>query len=252
MVVQVRTEVSERTPLISQSDPTLPDETTNLINNNTNNNDDDISKPPLGSFWLRRFPFPHVETRILLAGFLISLSFSYTQTPILYVFHEMACDVFYSHNPPWTGPPELRCARDEIASAMATQFSILGMSTTFCGTINLFVSGWTAKRFGPKRALLVQTFVPAVRVATQILGVVAGGRAGMLIIQCTQVITVVGGPMGYILIINILAGELVAPARRTSVFGMLQGCFMVGQGLGYLCEFVFKSSLPWVLLSMFC
>ncbi|KAK4167477.1 6-hydroxy-D-nicotine oxidase [Cladorrhinum sp. PSN259] len=218
---------SERTPLLSQSQQQQPQQ----------QQKHQSSKEKLAKFlqpctWLL---LPHVETRILFAGFLISLSFSYTQTPILYVFHLMQCDVFYETHPPWTGPPELRCSRDEIAAGMAAQFSLLGMSTTFFGTINLFVSGWMAKKFGPKRALLVQTFVPAIRVSTQILGVIAGGRAGMLIIQCTQVITVVGGPMGYILIINILAGELVAPLRRTSVFGMLQGCFMVGQGLGYIC-----------------
>ncbi len=36
------------------------------------------------------------------------------------------------------------------------------------------------------------------------------------------------------LIINIIAGELVEPARRTVVFGMLQGTLMLGQGIGYL------------------
>ncbi|KAK3990423.1 6-hydroxy-D-nicotine oxidase [Cladorrhinum sp. PSN332] len=233
---------SERTPLLS--DTTSPSPSPSQPQ--TDSHDDDEQQTEHGTCIngrekhtlgqkLAKFLYPHVETRILLAGFLISLSFSYTQTPILYVFNQMQCDVYYETHPSWIGPPELRCSVDEIAAGMATQFSILGMSTTFCGTINLFVSGWMAKKFGPKRALLVQTFVPAIRVVTQILGVVAGGRTGMLIIQCTQVITVVGGPMGYILIINILAGELVSPGRRTSVFGMLQGCFMVGQGLGYIC-----------------
>lgn len=30
---------------------------------------------------------------------------------------------------------------------------------------------------------------------------------------------------------NIIAGEVVAPMRRTAVFGMLQGVFMLGQSL---------------------
>ncbi|OAA70717.1 Major facilitator superfamily transporter [Cordyceps fumosorosea ARSEF 2679] len=34
------------------------------------------------------------------------------------------------------------------------------------------------------------------------------------------------------LVINIIAGEVVTPVRRTAVFGMLQGCFMFGQSLG--------------------
>jgi hypothetical protein len=108
----------------------------------------------------------------------------------------MECDVFYSHNPPFAGIGD-RCSRNEIAAGTARQYSILGMSTTFCGTFNLFVAGWMVKRFGPRSALMVQTLVPAVRVATQILGVVAGGERGIAIIQLTQGITVFGGPAGY-------------------------------------------------------
>lgn len=174
-----------------------------------------------------------VENRILLAGFLITLSFTFTQVPIFYAFHLMECDVYYSHHPPYTGPGD-RCSRDEITAGTATQFSILGMSTTFFGTMNLFVAGWMVKKWGPRRALMAQTFVPAVRVATQIWGVLAGGQRGITIFQLTQMITIVGGPAGYILIVNIIAGEVVEPARRTSVFGKLQGCIMLGNALGYL------------------
>lgn len=145
----------------------------------------------------------------------------------------MECDVYYSHHPPYTGPGD-RCSRDEITAGTATQFSILGMSTTFFGTMNLFVAGWMVKKWGPRRALMAQTFVPAVRVATQIWGVLAGGQRGITIFQLTQMITIVGGPAGYILIVNIIAGEVVEPARRTSVFGKLQGCIMLGNALGYL------------------
>ncbi|KPM43266.1 hypothetical protein AK830_g3253 [Neonectria ditissima] len=147
----------------------------------------------------------NVENRILFAGFLITLSFSYTQVP-----------------------------RDQIAAGTATQFSILGMSTTLCGTLNLFVAGWMVKKFGPRTALMAQTFVPAIRVLTQILGVVAGKSTGMMIIQCTQLITILGGPAGYILVVNIIAGEVAEPMRRTHLFGKLQGCIMLGQGIGYL------------------
>ncbi|KAK4150226.1 hypothetical protein C8A00DRAFT_37176 [Chaetomidium leptoderma] len=175
----------------------------------------------------------HVEKRILFAGFLITLSFSFTQVPIFYAFHLMQCDVFYSDHPPYEGSGD-RCSGNEIAAGTATQFSILGMSTTFFGLINLFLAGWMAKRFGPRAALMVQTLVPAIRVATQILGVLAGGQTGIIIFQCTQLITIIGGPVGYILVINIIAGEAVVPLRRTAVFGMLQGCIMLGQGIGYL------------------
>lgn len=65
------------------------------------------------------------------------------------------------------------------------------------GTLNLFLAGWIAKRFGPRAALLMQIFIPAIRVVTQILGVLTGKREGMLIIQMTQLITIFGGPSGY-------------------------------------------------------
>ncbi|RFU79640.1 hypothetical protein TARUN_2581 [Trichoderma arundinaceum] len=128
--------------------------------------------------------FTNVENRILAAGFLICVAFSYTQVPIL------------------------------------------GMSTTLCG--------WTVKKIGPRAALMIQTFVPALRVLAQILGVIAGKRTGMLIIQGTQLVTIIGGPAGYILITNIIASELVEPSRRTVVFGKLQGSIMLGQSIGYL------------------
>jgi hypothetical protein len=43
----------------------------------------------------------------------------------------------------------------------------------------------------------MQIFIPAIRVVTQILGVLTGKREGMLIIQLTQLITIFGGPAGY-------------------------------------------------------
>ncbi|KAJ9139219.1 Major facilitator superfamily transporter [Pleurostoma richardsiae] len=183
------------------------------------------------SSWLTRVFGPPSTVKILLAGFIISLSFSFTQVPIFYVFHLMECDVYYETHPPHTGPGD-RCSLNEIAAGTATQFSILGMSTTFCGTWNLFVAGWTVKRWGPRFALVLQTFIPAIRVAAQIIGVVAGGAAGITIIQSTQLITVLGGPAGYILVVNTLAGELVEPLQRTAVFGQLQGCIMLGQAIG--------------------
>ncbi|PNP38522.1 hypothetical protein TGAMA5MH_09603 [Trichoderma gamsii] len=177
--------------------------------------------------------FTNVENRILAAGFLICVAFSYTQVPLMYVFHLMVCDEYYDHHPPFEGPGQ-RCSRDEIAAGTAAQFSILGMSTTLCGTLNLFLAGWTVKKIGPRAALMIQTFVPAIRVLAQILGVIAGKRTGMLIIQSTQLFTIVGGPAGYILITNIIASELVEPSRRTVVFGKLQGSIMLGQSIGYL------------------
>lgn len=146
----------------------------------------------------------------------------------------MDCQDYYDTHPPYEGPADQRCAVNEIAANTAMDFAILAATTIFCGTINLFVAGWMVKKVGPRLTLTLQTFIPAIRVSTQILGVLAGGRAGINIFQYTQVITMIGGPVGYILVINIIAGEVVAPARRTAVFGMLQGCFMLGQAIGYL------------------
>lgn len=61
----------------------------------------------------------------------------------------------------------------------------------------MFVSGWQIKRWGPRAALVLQTSIPGLRVATQIVGVMVGGQAGIWIIQLTQVITILGGPAGY-------------------------------------------------------
>ncbi|KAK1751022.1 major facilitator superfamily domain-containing protein [Echria macrotheca] len=202
-----------------------PDETAPLLANGVNGHDKPVRKWP----WQRI----GVEARILLAGFLVTLSFSFTQVPIFYAFFLMECDVYYENHPPFEGPGD-RCNRNEIAAGTATNFAILGMTTSLCGTLNLFFSGWTVKKFGPRFTMMLVTLVPAIRVATQILGVVAGGQAGINIFQFTQLITVVGGPAGYILVINIIAGELVEPVRRTAVFGMLQGSIMLGQGVGYL------------------
>ena len=108
----------------------------------------------------------------------------------------MECDVYYLDHPPYEGSGD-RCSRNEIAAGTAMQFSILGMSTTFFGVLNLFIAGWTVKKVGPRSALMLQTFVAAIRVSTQILGVLAGGRAGIIIFQFTQAITIIGGPVGY-------------------------------------------------------
>ena len=108
----------------------------------------------------------------------------------------MECEVFYGKSPPYKGTGD-RCSRNEIAAGTAIQYSILCISTTFCGAINLFVARWIAKRFGLRAALMVQTVVPAIRVATQILGLLAGGEAGIFIFQCTQLITIIGGPTGH-------------------------------------------------------
>jgi hypothetical protein len=109
----------------------------------------------------------------------------------------MECDIFYTHNPPFAGPPSQRCQRHEIDAGTALQFSVLGMSTSLSGVINLFVCGYLIKLWGPRWAFVSQTSLLGLRVSTQIIGVAVGGRKGELIFQVCQGIGMVGGPRGY-------------------------------------------------------
>ncbi|KAI0532987.1 hypothetical protein GGR58DRAFT_506830 [Xylaria digitata] len=172
-------------------------------------------------------------TLILFGGFIISLSFSYTQTPLLYTFRVMVCEEFYKHAPPYEGHGD-RCARNEIDAAAATQVAIMGAATVLCGITNLFVAGWEMRKYGPKKALAIQTFFPAIRVVIQTTALFVGARAGVIIMQLSQLTGVWGGPAGYILILNTIVAEITEPAGRTAMFGRLQGVLMLGVSLGLI------------------
>ncbi|RYC64684.1 hypothetical protein CHU98_g1511 [Xylaria longipes] len=180
--------------------------------------------------------------RILLAGFLISFTLGITQVPIVYVFRLMECDIFYTHNPPFSGPAEERCHRREIDAGTALQFSVLGMLTSLSGVFNLFVCGYFIKLWGPRWSFVSQTSLLGLRVSTQIVGVAIGGRTGELVFQICQGIGIIGGPRGYQLVLNTAVGEAVAAKDRTAVFGRLQGAIMLGTAFGYLRKSCF--SLP--------
>lgn len=75
---------------------------------------------------LQFHPSP-VRTRLILV-----VSTTLTPASLFYVFHLMECDTFYDSHPPYLGSGD-RCSRDEITAGTATQFSILGMSTSLCG-----------------------------------------------------------------------------------------------------------------------
>lgn len=111
----------------------------------------------------------------------------------------------------------------------------MGASTTLFGVLNLFYTGWAIKRFGIKSALMTSVFWPAVRLAVQNVGVQMGYGAGIMVIQASQIITVVGGPAGYLLALNSFATEIVQPHERTATLGRLTGCSFFGTALGYLC-----------------
>ncbi|KAF2017825.1 hypothetical protein BU24DRAFT_345018 [Aaosphaeria arxii CBS 175.79] len=170
----------------------------------------------------------------LLTGFLVSLSFGVTQVPMLYVFRVMTCDEYYKHNP--IPDPDIdRCSKRPILASTARAVSLLGASTTVFGIANLIITGWSIKRFGVKLALLIQIFWPAVRLAVQNIGVAAGGQAGIIIIQASQVLTVIGGPNGYVLTLNSFITDVSTHEQRTGALGRLQGVMLYGAAIGFLC-----------------
>ncbi|KAI9660362.1 MAG: hypothetical protein M1821_009712 [Bathelium mastoideum] len=173
--------------------------------------------------------------RLLFCAFIVSLTFGVTQVPL------MTCDAYYEKHPlPRAGSD--RCAVPEIEAGTARAVALVGASTTFFGVANLFVTGWTIKKFGVKAALLISVFWPAVRLAVQNIGVMTGSSLGILIVQCSQIITITGGPVGYMLALNTFVAEVVQHRERTGALGRLQGCAMFGMATGYLVGGILSDS----------
>lgn len=151
---------------------------------------------------------------------------------LLFVFRLMTCQAYYTNHPePSHGD---RCDNHAIEAGTARAYSLLGASTTFFGVANLFVTGWAIKKLGVRAALLNSVFWPAVRLAIQNLGVVTGGAAGIMIIQASQIICIIGGPAGYLLALNSYVAEILEASERTGALGKLQGCSFLGTALAYL------------------
>jgi MFS family permease len=145
----------------------------------------------------------------------------------------MTCDDYYLNHPePEPGFP--RCQKHEIEAGTARAVALLGASTTLFGVLNLFFTGWTIKVLGIKRALLITISMPALRLVVQTIGVQTGYGLGIIIIQCSQMITVLGGPAGYLLACNSFAAEVVEPSERTATLGRLTGCSLFGTSVGFL------------------
>jgi len=174
-----------------------------------------------------------VAYRALLCGFLVSLSFGVTQVPLIYVFRVMTCEAYYKTHPE-PPPGSDRCSNHDIEAGTARAVSLLGASTTLFGVANLFVTNWTIKKFGIKAALFISVFWPAVRLAVQNIGVMMGGGEGIIVVQASQIITIVGGPAGYLLALNSYVSEVVEPSERTGSLGKLQGCAFIGTASAYL------------------
>lgn len=172
----------------------------------------------------------------------------------------MSCDEYYRrHELPPLGTPayENRCRIHSIEANTARSVALLGASTTFFGVSNLFITGWMIKAWGIKIALLITTFWPAVRLLVQNIGVTTGAGLGILITQLSQITTIVGGPVGYLLALNSFATEVVLPSERTGTLGRLQGCAKFGTALGFLAggllEDWFSNIIPFrVALILFC
>jgi MFS family permease len=146
----------------------------------------------------------------------------------------MTCEAYYEHNEDTSAPGSDRCDNHTIEAGTARAVALLGAGTTLFGVMNLFVTGWAIKKFGVKAALLVSVFWPAVRLAVQNIGVQTGGTTGIFIVQASQIITVVGGPAGYILALNSFVTEVIEPKERTGALGKLQGCTFFGTASAYM------------------
>ena len=145
----------------------------------------------------------------------------------------MTCDAYYEKHSVVPGKAD-RCSVREIEAGTARAVALLGASTTFFGVANLFLTGWAIKKFGVKAALFISVFWPAVRLAVQNIGVMMGSSTGILIIQLSQIITITGGPAGYMLALNTFVTEVIEHRERTGALGKLQGCNMFGTACGYL------------------
>ena len=191
---------------------------------------------------------------ILLCALITSTSFGVTQVPLLYVFRLMTCDAYYENHPkvPLTQTetissffmslvspsflpnPDDRCAIPAIESATALSISLLGAGTTIFGLVNVFWIGGLIKRIGVKPTLIIQVFFPALRLLIQTIGVEVWGAKGIIIIQASQAVNIIGGPLGYVLALNTFTTEVYPYEARTAALGRLNGAMMFGSAVGFL------------------
>ncbi|KAJ7240135.1 hypothetical protein B0H12DRAFT_57410 [Mycena haematopus] len=194
-----------------------------------------LHKPP-GNEHLKRKGLFNTYRRILLATFLLSTTFAFTATPLIYAYRIFNCQEYYDDpaHPPYQGSGDA-CAVPAIESHTAKDIAVMITLTTFSGTLNLIVTTWEIKNWGLRRAIINQTFWPALRNLTQIYATLVGGRLGITIMQSTQLITILGGGAGYLLSVNSYMAEVVEPDERTAAFGVLAGTAMLGVANGYIC-----------------
>ncbi|CAK5270104.1 unnamed protein product [Mycena citricolor] len=171
--------------------------------------------------------------RVLFATMLLSLTFGFTSTPLMFAYRVFACDEYYESHPPYDGEGD-RCAVAEIEKTAARDIGVMVALTALSGMANLLLTTWQIRHWGLRSAIVQQTFWPALRNLTQIYSTFVGGRTGITILQTTQLITIFGGGQGYALSANSYIAELVAPEERTAAFGVVQGIMMFGNALAYI------------------
>ncbi|KAJ7458488.1 hypothetical protein FB451DRAFT_1097610, partial [Mycena latifolia] len=191
---------------------------------------------PAPNAHLKRKGFFSPYRRVLLTTFLLSTTFAFTATPLFYAYRIFNCQEYYEDpaHPPYEGTSDA-CALPAIETGTAKDITVMVTLTTFSGTLNLIVTTWQIKDWGLRKAIIHQTFWPALRNLTQIYATLIGGRLGITIMQSTQLITILGGGAGYLLSANSYMAEVVEPEERTAAFGVLAGIAMLGVANGYIC-----------------
>ncbi|KAF7317419.1 hypothetical protein HMN09_00478600 [Mycena chlorophos] len=206
-----------------------PDEATPLLNGQSSSSAN-ARGPRLEGWGLRAaWSWFDAYRRVLLATLLLSMTFC------MRIF---ACQEYYSTpgRPPYEGTGDA-CAIPAVEATTASDIGYMSIVNTFSAMLNLMLSAWEIRHWGLRRALVQQTFWPALRNLCQIYAVqvvYVGGRTAITIIQVTQLITILGGGLGYNLAANSYITELVTAEERTAAFGILAGMNMLGTAMGYV------------------
>ncbi|RSH86522.1 uncharacterized protein EHS24_004787 [Apiotrichum porosum] len=182
------------------------------------------SKPTPGS----RFP---PMLRVYLVSVVGVMTFSLTQTALIYSFRTMTCDDYYETHE-WDGVGD-RCAIPVIESRTAKSIALMSSLTTGCTVINLFISSTFMSKYGVKAAMFQQTLWATLRNLTQIYAESKGGALGIKVITFTQVFNILGSGGGLQLCANSYVSMLSTDEERTANLGVTGGVVMLGAGIGF-------------------
>jgi hypothetical protein len=117
---------SERTPLIPPASSTLPSPSPTLAPSDSAKH----MEPSPGSTSTAGL-FPPIR-RVLFTSFLLSMTFAFTQTSLIYAFRTMTCDEWYKTHPfPSNGEGDV-CATPAIEARTAKSVALMSSVTTTC------------------------------------------------------------------------------------------------------------------------